>query len=492
MVLTQPVKALLHKDRLRWDSDQVISGTRKPITGGTIGSGVNISFRLASTRPSGLDKDKYRNFTSFSSDQEERIITALNHYSEIANINFTEVNSNATVTIGYGETYYDWNGNGVIEETERSGGLASRPRNGGSTVVIDRSRTNFDAGTSGYKTILHELGHAVGGFNDVTMGRNPGNKYTSSDEKRNQGVDGATLSSSQDSQKYTVMSYKPHPDMFQVYPSSLLLYDIAALQHLYGANMTTRTGNNIYSWDPNVPFIEAIWDAGGIDTIDASNQTRNTTINLNAGSFSSIGTNGSSGDAKDNLAIAFGVTIENAIGGAGNDFIYGNSIGNNLQGGAGNDYLYGGSGNDTLTGGSGNDYLYGESGHDTLYGGSGNDTLTGGSGNDYLYGQGGYDRLTSGDDSDIDRFAMGTSSGSYYIGGGYASITDFDDYNFSGDVADKLLLYGSASNYNIVTTSVGTYDTYIYWAGANDLIARVDTLSDDPLNLYDSNFVEYI
>ena len=160
-----------------------------------------------------------------------------------------------------------------------------------------------------------------------------------------------------------------------------------------------------------------------------------------------------------------------------------------LDGGTGDDYLDGWNGNDTLIGNYGNDRLYGGGNNDQLYGGSGNDTLTGGSGNDYISGQGGYDRLTSGDSNDIDRFVMGTSYGSYYRGTDYANITDFDDYNYSGDVADKLVLYGSASNYYTVATNVGTD---IYWAGTYDLIARVDTLSNESINLYDPNDVEYI
>ena len=47
-----------------------------------------------------------------------------------------------------------------------------------------------------------------------------------------------------------------------------MLYDIAALQARFGANMTTRTGNDVYN-GPN-GNIQAIWDAGGVDTISGS------------------------------------------------------------------------------------------------------------------------------------------------------------------------------------------------------------------------------
>jgi serralysin len=47
--------------------------------------------------------------------------------------------------------------------------------------------------------------------------------------------------------------------------------------------------------------------------------------------------------------------IENAIGGAGNDAITGNTAPNSLKGGSGGDQLYGREGNDKLWGGAGKD-----------------------------------------------------------------------------------------------------------------------------------------
>jgi hypothetical protein len=49
----------------------------------------------------------------------------------------------------------------------------------------------------------------------------------------------------------------------------------------------------------------------------------------------------------DNVGIAFSATIENAIGGAGNDTITGNTANNAIKGGLGNDTIDGGSGTDT-------------------------------------------------------------------------------------------------------------------------------------------------
>ncbi|MFN4201812.1 MAG: Hint domain-containing protein [Tabrizicola sp.] len=93
----------------------------------------------------------------------------------------------------------------------------------------------------------------------------------------------------------------------------------------------------------------------GTDTVDYSAVSGNMTIDLGAGS--------ATGDGADTL-----VSIENAIGGLGNDGIVGTTGANRLAGGAGADTLSGGGGNDTLIGNSGDDSLDGGTGNDILYG----------------------------------------------------------------------------------------------------------------------------
>ncbi len=59
-----------------------------------------------------------------------------------------------------------------------------------------------------------------------------------------------------------------------------------------------------------------------------------------------------------------GGKLENAIGGDGNDTIFGNELDNNLDGGLGHDAVFGGSGDDVLIGGAGDDLLNGGVGTD--------------------------------------------------------------------------------------------------------------------------------
>ena len=71
-------------------------------------------------------------------------------------------------------------------------------------------------------------------------------------------------------------------------PAQPMIYDIAALQHLYGANMTTRADNTVYTFDSNTPVFETLWDAGGIDEIRHTG-FGNASIDLNAGNLSLVG-----------------------------------------------------------------------------------------------------------------------------------------------------------------------------------------------------------
>ncbi len=165
---------------------------------------------------------------------------------------------------------------------------------------------------------------------------------------------------------------------------------------------------------------------------------------------------------RDKTLVAYGL--------AGNDVITGNTA---------NDYLNGSIGNDTLSGRGGNDYLLGGEGNDVLFGNDGNDFLDGGSGNDYLdgfaYGVNSnadqYDTLTGGGGADT--FVLGSLGSVYYLGAGYAKITD---WNAS---SDTILVAGDYSQYFQLNLNYGigtsALDTGIYYGG--DLIAIVQDVS---------------
>jgi Ca2+-binding RTX toxin-like protein len=221
--------------------------------------------------------------------------------------------------------------------------------------VADGGAFDLSDGQRGFRTVLHEVGHILGlthpGFyNGGTPTPAVGQLFA------------------QDNRSITIMSYiEPGAagsgstaSHWGIYAATPMIYDIAAVQSIYGADYNTRSGSDTYgfgnstnraaySFSTTTGSVFAIWDGGGIDTLDASLFNSNSVINLTEGSNSSIGRNqGTIGQVMlENIGIAFGTIIENAIGGSGNDQIFGNLVANVLDGRGGDDFMSGGQSADT-------------------------------------------------------------------------------------------------------------------------------------------------
>jgi hypothetical protein len=186
---------------------------------------------------------------------------------------------------------------------------------------------SFNRGGLTFETIVHEIGHALGLKHPHDDGGN--SKPTFNDL----GIGIFDLDA------YTVMSYNDWTgNAFSTRGNiaTPMPLDILAIQYIYGANMNYHTGDNVYMLKDN-GIVRTIWDAGGNDTLDASNLAAGIDMSLEEASYIQTG----------NLsltAIAFNVTIENAIGTQFSDVILGNDADNLLIAGWGHDELIGGDG----------------------------------------------------------------------------------------------------------------------------------------------------
>jgi serralysin len=207
-----------------------------------------------------------------------------------------------------------------------------------------------DVGSYDFMTMLHEVGHALGLSHPSVY--NGGQSYSSNASYR------------EDSREHTVMSYfsaeSTGAQHGSNYAATPMIHDILAVQALYGANMSTRTGDTVYGFNSNAgesfsltsssdQAVFAVWDAGGNDTFDFSQYANDQTIDLRDGHSSDVG------GLTRNVGIAFNAIIENAIGGSGKNIMIGNAAENILRGNGGKDVLTGGDGSDTLWGGAGKD-----------------------------------------------------------------------------------------------------------------------------------------
>jgi len=384
-------------------------------------------------------------FTTLGQDQIDTALDALNAWEDVANVIFTVVQPGETADIYIVGQDFDAQG---LPGSAFSTGV---DEDHGSLISINTQHLAWsDTGVAGQakETILHEIAHSLG-F------EHPGNYDASDDADPTYLGDAPYI---QDTEQYSVLSYFSGEWTSADYAGNQQsadtpqLHDHYVAQSVYGANWNARAYDSTYGYNSSVVSsaydftinttpILTIWDGGGIDTLDLSGDASGVTLDLAPGSFSS--THGMT----DNIALAYipgaapsghNAYIENATGGAGDDYIYGNAVDNVLSGNAGDDFLYGYGGNDTLQGGHGENNLFGGSGHDDLIGSIDRDTLFGDDGNDTLHGWGDVDNLFGGNGTDN---LFGGAHVDYLYGGNDADTLHGDwgaDSLFGGDGDDTL------------------------------------------------------
>jgi serralysin len=355
-------------------------------------------------------------------------------------------------------------------------------------------------GNYAFHTFGHELGHALG----LKHGQETG------------GVSNVSMNADRDSMEFSIMTYRSYVGASTTggytneawgYAQSLMMYDIRAIQEMYGAWFGSNSGNTNYTFSTTTGemsvdgdeqgkpganrVFRTVWDGNGVDTYDFSDYTTNLSVDLSPGGWSDLDVGGNfqranlgnghyarghvfnalqyKGDARS--------LIENAKGGSGNDVITGNVANNALFGNAGNDTIGGGSGDDYMDGGAGVDTVnytawngggtynlatgqavfpgfYTEDilNFENISTGSGSDTVIGTIAANRISTSGGNDSISAGDGNDT----LYAGDGDDYLIGGNGN-----DYLVGSTGSDRLNGYGT------VTNDLSQFDTLVGGTGAD-------------------------
>lgn len=277
------------------------------------------------------------NLQEFTEPQKACARRAFQAWQDVANISFHE---NARVLDGSIQVKgNDGSNRGVAWGPTHQNPAASAQIGTQGVPSTPREGSHF------HTTMVHEIGHCLGLAHPSDY--NGGGTYDR-DAKY-----------AQDTRANSVMSYWAESEnaghnFKNKLPSAPMMHDIASIQRMYGVNRNTRNTDTTYGFNSNTgrdvmslksardSALFCVWDGGGNDTLDFSGYSQNQNINLKAESFSDVG------GMRGNVSIAKGVTMENAIGGSGNDALTGNDADNRLKGGGGADVFLGGGGADTF------------------------------------------------------------------------------------------------------------------------------------------------
>jgi Ca2+-binding RTX toxin-like protein len=406
---------------------------------------------------------------------------------------------NLTVTVGDDETAYASKRatdgkvvvNGTLAGGECTGDATKKITFNGSTgdnkVIIDFINGTFGAGTSAGPNIVISLGAETLGDSVKIRGSSGVDKYTF-------GTAGASVTTdmlpdiSFASVEDVVVSTGPGNDVVtgeggkgtvDPFPITFTVYGGDGDDTLTGAGVASSLygGEGNDTFKQQVAKVADLMDGGnGTDTVDYSLRTSTLTITVGDGTAN----DGEAGETDEVQN-----TVENVIGGSGDDNISAAAdavdVNHTFTGGDGNDTLTGGNlvdtlnggkGDDTLIGGAGDDILNGNDGNDNLQGGLGNDTLNGNDGDDNLQGGAGNDTLIGGKGSDTADYSDHGAAVIVDLDGSktltqVGSVGEKDVINPMTSSADVENIRGSAQN----DTLTGDANANIIWGGAgNDII----------------------
>jgi serralysin len=353
--------------------------------------------------------DPFNGFSALSNQQQTAVLRAFSLLSSYTKLTFTPITETTTVHAALR----------FANSTKLSSGSTSEswdPNTGVSTsgdVFFDTTGQNPAIGNfdeSG--AVFHEIGHALGLVHGEQTVSTQNNAF-------------GYMNADKQDIEYSVMNYPSYiggpltndttgPGSS---PQSYMMYDIAALQHLNGANFGNAGQNLTYTWSSTtgqefingagqgVPvtnpsgignIFETIWTGGANSTFDLSNFNDAATLDMRPGQFmmfsknqrADLGYTDKAGGAGPGVKFAQGNVynallyngdkrseIDNIITGNGDDTVIGNDVFNTITLGSGSDTVRVGSGGARINGGSGSDTFYTSYAASSVDGGGGFNTL---------------------------------------------------------------------------------------------------------------------
>jgi serralysin len=255
--------------------NQLDSGAFWRTSGGAVAATITFSMPTSGAFASGYNEAS--GWSAANAAQAAAVRTVMDLWDDLIATSITESSSanaadikvsNTTTAVSYAHAYYPGTAGNESSLYDRIAG----------SVWMSGTSPSLQApslGTYGFTSILHEVGHALGldhagnynGGSPAYGNTSTGWIYT------------------EDSRQFTVMSYftasSTGANWGNQNAQTPMVYDILAIQKIYGADYATRAGNttygfnanagkSIYDFTQNASPVLTIWDGAGIDTIDLS------------------------------------------------------------------------------------------------------------------------------------------------------------------------------------------------------------------------------